>query len=74
MAVAADALSESIMRTRSPSSEAAVRALSKVPERRPEMCTERIRSNPASSSYAARKSAGVGCDVVGSSLAVRRRA
>jgi hypothetical protein len=71
--VAADAVPESITRTLPPTSLAAVRALSRVPDNRPEMCTDRIRRYAASSSYAARKSPGVGCDVVGSSLAVPRR-
>jgi hypothetical protein len=45
IAIAAEALSESIARTRSPpSSLAAARALSIVPESLPAMCTERIRS------------------------------
>ena len=46
MAIAAEALPESIVRTRSglSSTPAAARALSIVPESFPAMCTEKIRS------------------------------
>jgi hypothetical protein len=66
---------ESITRTRSsPACSAASCALWYVPESLLEIWSERIRSYPASSSYALRKSCGVGCEVVGSSGAVRSRA
>jgi len=57
-----------------PSSSAALCALANVPESVDEICSDRMRSyEGASSSYTARKSAGVGCDVVGSSVTVGSR-
>ena len=49
------------------------RAQPNVPESVDEICSDRIRSYAPSDSYVARKSAGVGCDVVGSSGAVCSR-
>jgi hypothetical protein len=65
IAIAADAVPESIARTFPPSSSAATRALWIVPESVSGMWIERIRSYAPSSSYVAAKSPGVGCDVVG---------
>ena len=75
IASAPETVTESITRTMSPpSSSAATPALAKVPERVEEIWIERIRSYcGASSEYTAWKSAGVGCDVVGISLAPGRR-
>ena len=71
----AETVRESITRTWSPpSSSAACCALAYVPESVEEICSEMIRSyDGASSSNVARKSPGVGCEVVGSSGAVASR-
>jgi hypothetical protein len=65
IAIAAEAVPESIARTLSPNASAATRALWIVPESVSGMWSERIRSYAPSSSYVAAKSPGVGCDVVG---------
>ena len=75
-AQASEAVSVSTTRTTSPPSSSAARtADSWVPESFEVRWSDQMRVYPAatSSSYTARKSAGVGCEVVGSELALARR-